>query len=82
MENTHIPATRDCLLSNACCLAPRRMLLSTGSPCPSAASWAALRSLAYALCDVAREGVPGFGYFCPIKSGSAAGPNPGNVRMC
>jgi hypothetical protein len=22
MENTHIPATRDCLLSNACCLAP------------------------------------------------------------
>jgi hypothetical protein len=31
---------------------------------------------------VAREGVIGFGYFCRNKSGSAAGPKPGNTRTC
>jgi hypothetical protein len=74
-------------LATACCLTPAawplgRMLSSTGSPCPSAASWAAIRRFASALYDVAREGVIGFGYFCRNKSGSAAGPKPGNTRTC
>ncbi|MDR4482400.1 MAG: hypothetical protein R3B95_04000 [Nitrospirales bacterium] len=48
-------ATNKSIPNNAFGLAPGRMLLSTGSPCPSAASWAALLSLASALCDVARR---------------------------
>ena len=54
-------------------------LSSVGEPCLSAASWLALPCLASILCYEAGWGVNGFGYFCRNKSGSAAGPNPGNT---
>jgi hypothetical protein len=59
---------------------PRRTLSLPGRPCPSVASWAALRRLASALSDVTRQGVTGFAYFCRNKSGSPAGAKPGNTE--
>ena len=55
-------------------------LSSVGEPCLSAASWLALPCLASISFHEAGRGVNGFGYFCRNKSGSAAGPNPGNTE--
>ena len=51
-----------------------------GEPCLSAASWLALPCLASISNNEAERGVTGFGYFCRNKSGSAAGPTPGNTE--
>ena len=48
-----------------------------GRPCLSTASWSALLRFASVPSHMARPGVTGFGYFCQIKSSSAAGPKPG-----
>ncbi len=53
--------------------------ISSG-PCLSAASWSALLP-AFILFNLAGLGVNGFVHFCRNKSGSAAGPKPGNTNQ-
>ncbi len=64
-----------CLLSGS---RDERSCIPSG-PCLSAASWSAPLP-AFIAFYLAGLGVNGFGHFCRNKSGSAAGPKPGNTE--
>lgn len=85
----HEKSRKVCLLWSRPAVWPRgRTLSSVGGPCLSpsiklragSAIWAALRKLASALSDAARQGVNGFGTFCRIQRSSSVGAKPDTIE--